>query len=232
MSFTLIHTGRHKDMTDTREHEHSAHPDFKLVVEADYVGDSDTSKWKPWEKRERHAVIYCDGYVVVTLYEHCYAMWHIADGLVSGGHLWKRNEWRLTAESRSKLVMMFSFDIGSDEPRKLDKDEVTFEWKLQPEDIPYDDAFDSGDPEFDKKRVADIERRLNQNDMTAWCCVDVTATWNGFSETDFIGGVILTEHIADPIAEAKKQFYYLEDEALELLNNLLKKTYDKLKVLA
>lgn len=78
-------------------HPHSYHPDFKFTVGAEYIGteplvEGDLST-------ETHALIYSDGYVAVTLYEHCYAMWSVADGKLIGGNIWKQNEWRISRAS-------------------------------------------------------------------------------------------------------------------------------------
>jgi hypothetical protein len=57
----------------------------------------------PGMTHELHAVIYTDGYVVVTLNEHCYAMWSARDGECFGGNLWKSGEWRITKEGLERL---------------------------------------------------------------------------------------------------------------------------------
>ena len=53
---------------------------------------------------ERHALIYCDGTIAVTLFEYVYAVWHVERGAVMSGELWKKGEWRLTEESRATLA--------------------------------------------------------------------------------------------------------------------------------
>lgn len=46
---------------------------------------------------QRHAVLYTDGYITLTTYEHCYACWY-ADGTFMGGSMWNIR-WRLSRDS-------------------------------------------------------------------------------------------------------------------------------------
>lgn len=102
----------------TLEHEHADHPDYRFPVEVEYIGDPSVLAWvngdggiTPMspeeidrERTEIHALIYSDGYVAVTMYEHCYAMWHVDDGLLVGGSLWDKGEWKLTDAARARLA--------------------------------------------------------------------------------------------------------------------------------
>jgi hypothetical protein len=103
------------------ECEHGDHADYKFPITIDFIGD--TSKFgfvsgdgnggivetpaTPEEiegfSHETHAVIYTDGYVVVTMNEHCYAMWSVRNGECWGGNLWKKGEWKINEESLKKL---------------------------------------------------------------------------------------------------------------------------------
>jgi len=96
--------------------EHDDHIDFICSINADriegYAGDwvdgngvhvPMTQDECDWFNHQEHALIYTDGYVAVTLFECCYAMWHLKDGLVAGGSLWKRGEWKLTEKSLQKI---------------------------------------------------------------------------------------------------------------------------------
>jgi hypothetical protein len=100
------------------EHEHADHPDYKFPVNVDYIGKIVTEDITEHEecfgnkadearvrefRGETHALIYSDGYVAVTTYEHCYAMWHLRNGMLAGGSLWKMGEWKLSKESSEKI---------------------------------------------------------------------------------------------------------------------------------
>lgn len=90
------------------EHEHADHPDYKFPVDCEYIGPH--TDRDEMETRQQHALIYCDDYVAVTVFAHCYCFWHTKasgwdhePGLVAGGSLWKLKEWRLTTESLERI---------------------------------------------------------------------------------------------------------------------------------
>jgi hypothetical protein len=100
------------------DHEHAGHPRFCFEVTAEciiadparwtwHIGDGNTKPMTAQEiesnKHESHALIYTDGHIAVTLYEHCYAMWRVSDGTIAGGSLWNKGEWRLTPESVTRI---------------------------------------------------------------------------------------------------------------------------------
>lgn len=100
----------------TLEHEHADHRDYKFPVVAEYIGNPDRHMWHTSEglvpmsadeayadAHETHALIYTDGYVAVTMHEHCYAMWYLHDGAFAGGSLWNKGEWRLTREAVERI---------------------------------------------------------------------------------------------------------------------------------
>ena len=91
-------------------HEHEDHPTFLGVVTVEYIG-AEPNHWvgpdgpiamTPEERarydRECHALIYTDGTIAVTLFEHCYAMWNARTGSLMHGSLWNKGEWRVTAD--------------------------------------------------------------------------------------------------------------------------------------
>ena len=87
------------------EHEHADHPDYKFPVEIEYTGEK--PELPDWDSycNATHALIYTDEFIVVTLYECSYAMWHLADRSYMGGRsAWYNNKWKLTAESRDKVL--------------------------------------------------------------------------------------------------------------------------------
>lgn len=105
------------------EHEHADHPDYKFPVNVDYVGevdDNDRDCFSGFLDKceevtddkirgmmgERHALIYTDGTMALTMYEYCYALWYLKDGSCEGGALWikHRDDWRLNEESRKAII--------------------------------------------------------------------------------------------------------------------------------
>jgi hypothetical protein len=80
------------------EHEHGDHPDYKFPVSCDFIPEPgvEYDRDEDWAMHETHALIYCDGYIVVTMYEHSYAMWSVADGMIIGGRHWQKDRWKLS----------------------------------------------------------------------------------------------------------------------------------------
>lgn len=73
------------------------------------------------------------------------------------------------------------------EQRKL-YEQVTFTVDCLPEDIPVKgNALASGDDVEDAKAEQWIYDELDAGNEWAWCCVKVTARWNGLEGTDFLG---------------------------------------------
>jgi hypothetical protein len=115
--------------TLSKEHEHDEHPDYKFPVHAVWCGpkSEDPGYWIDGDGKKRkmskaeaacftnelHALIYTDGFVAVTLYEYCYAIWTLRPhiyrrkkmpaGMCVGGNLWKKNEWKLTRKSVNRI---------------------------------------------------------------------------------------------------------------------------------
>lgn len=97
------------------EHEHGDHPDYKFPVEVEYVGVLDKAAYDDYNvicgeettdetkvrnlMGETHALIYTDRSIAVTMYECCYAMWHVRDGKLKGGSLWMSDAWKLSDAS-------------------------------------------------------------------------------------------------------------------------------------
>jgi hypothetical protein len=92
------------------EHEHADHKDYKFPVKIEYCGPTyahDDGPWAEHERYEVHALIYSDGFTAVTMHEYCYAYWNLNTGLCEGGSIWKKGDWKLDAESRSKIKKEF-----------------------------------------------------------------------------------------------------------------------------
>lgn len=85
------------------EHEHADHPDYKFPVTAEYVGAPvELPEWDCSLRPQTQALIYTDGDVALTLYECCFTIWSVHNGLSLGGFsYWKA--WRLTEESIAKI---------------------------------------------------------------------------------------------------------------------------------
>lgn len=87
------------------EHEHADHPDYKFPVEIEYTGEKpDLPEWDHSYCNETHALIYSDGFIAITLYECCYAMWNLSSHSWMGGqNTWYNEHWKLTVESIDKI---------------------------------------------------------------------------------------------------------------------------------
>jgi hypothetical protein len=114
-----------------KEHEHADHPDYKFPVEVEWCGckDSDPAWYHTPEglipateqeaemmRNETHALIYCDGNIAITLYEHSYSMFYLgnrrhtfpdktivlSNGLSLGGFK-KAYEWKIKKESLDEI---------------------------------------------------------------------------------------------------------------------------------
>jgi len=79
-----------KDYLEEQQHEHGNHPDFKFQV---LVINKETGI------NEYHALIYTDGYIAVTMYEYCYAVWYINKNELLGGSLWHKNTCKISEDS-------------------------------------------------------------------------------------------------------------------------------------
>lgn len=68
-------------------------------------------------------------------------------------------------------------------------DEVTYTLECLPEDIGVrGNALASGDDGEDRRAEDAIIADLEAGNEWAWCCVKVTAEWNGFEGKDYLGG--------------------------------------------
>lgn len=87
------------------EDPHADHPDYKFPVEVEYTGEKvELPELDDSYCNQTHALIYTDGCIAITLYECCYAMWHLADRSYMGGRsAWYDKKWKLTVDSRDKI---------------------------------------------------------------------------------------------------------------------------------
>ena len=73
--------------------------------------------------------------------------------------------------------------------RNLREDEVSFEVGVAESLIPVrGNAMQSGDEALDKQVEDEILARIDQGDTWAWAHITVTATWNGITGVDRLGG--------------------------------------------
>ena len=93
------------------EHEHADHPNYKFPVAAEYAGDVEDVTHRDEDgtvlyvsSPQTHALIYNDGDVALTLYEHCHAMWSVRSGELLYGSLWDARAWKFTSESMELLL--------------------------------------------------------------------------------------------------------------------------------
>lgn len=94
-------------------------------------------------------------------------------------------------------------------------------------------AIASGDDEYDAKVEKRILSRLNRGDLWAWCDVECRATFNGFSESDYLGGCSYKD--AADFLTPGGYWQDMKDEAREQLLRVLESacaTLDKLRTTA
>lgn len=121
-------------------------------------------------------------------------------------------------------------------PRKLLVSEVTFTVELEPEDIPVRGHFMSGDPEYEQadRELEDRIVELADNGyVEAWCCIKVTASWNGHKWHAYLGANSFLDGEAThmPVDSQVKECvddHGLKGEALDDLNSGIRATFDAL----
>jgi hypothetical protein len=87
------------------EHSHADHPTYMFPVDVEFTGEkpADLPDWDTSYCNERHALIYIDGCIALTLYECCYELFMLADGVFLKGSSWHSKEWRITEASRVEI---------------------------------------------------------------------------------------------------------------------------------
>ena len=97
------------------ENEHADHPTYMFPVTVDYVGKDPEfgmlvnglgehhlpePDMLEGMKHEDHAVIYTDGWVVMTLYEYCYFLFTMGKGRCAAAPSWyDQKDWEMNPES-------------------------------------------------------------------------------------------------------------------------------------
>jgi hypothetical protein len=89
------------------EHEHGDHPDYKFPITVEYTGEipDDLPDWDPSFEVKDHALIYCDGYIAITIYECSHYMWKVSDG--TGSSTWRHEEWKISDTSLERIRERF-----------------------------------------------------------------------------------------------------------------------------
>lgn len=72
---------------------------------------------------------------------------------------------------------------------KITEDQVSWTLTVDCDDIPIrGNVMASGDAEFDKQVEDALISRVNSGDVWAWARVEVTGTFKGLSESEYLGG--------------------------------------------
>lgn len=101
--------------------------------------------------------------------------------------------------------------------RKFNPDEVIFTLAAEQDDIPIrGNAIVSGDDDFDERVARDIEAQLEEGNVWAWASVKVTASWAGFTGTDYLGGCSYKDE-----ADFRQPGGYFEDMLTEAVKALV-----------
>lgn len=113
--------------------------------------------------------------------------------------------------------------------RPLLKSEVSFTIECLNEEMPIKgNVLASQDDDANREAEQKVIDAYENGNEWAWCCVKVTAVWQSFQGSDYLGGCSY---------ESEKDFikggYYddMQNVALENLNREIKETYSKLKSL-
>lgn len=68
-------------------------------------------------------------------------------------------------------------------------DRITYTIEIEPEDVPVrGNAMASGDDDLDREVEDEILAKLDRGNLWAWCAVKVTASFDGFTGHDYLGG--------------------------------------------
>ena len=113
--------------------------------------------------------------------------------------------------------------------KPLTRDDVTFTVTCEPEHIPVrGNAIASGDDELDAATEDKILADLEAGNVWAWCCVKVTAEWQGFKGTDYLGACSYESE--EQFMDTEEGFYLpdMRERALDDLNEKLARMAEQL----
>lgn len=106
--------------------------------------------------------------------------------------------------------------------RRLTETDVEFSIRCEPEDIDFVGNCSAIDDETDAQAEAWIRNELEAGNAWAWCCVVVTARWQGFEGTAALGGCSYESE--ESFTQPGGYFGDLKAEALDDLNKRLENT--------
>jgi len=118
--------------------------------------------------------------------------------------------------------------------RALIGDEVEFENGVEPEFIVLEgNVLCSGDDKADREAEAEVRRRLEAGDTSAWCILVVTARWEGWEGMASLGAYQFPagQKGWENQEYAKDDYSQLRVDALADLNQRIHKQYLKLSEL-
>lgn len=108
---------------------------------------------------------------------------------------------------------------------KLKEKDVQFELIAHPEETPIKgNVMDCGKDQEDHKAEQMVQEQLESGNMWAWCTVEVKATWQNFTYSDFIGCCSFKSQ------QDFEQLYYddMAQTCLAELNEMVANTFNKL----
>lgn len=77
------------------EHEHAEHPDYKFPITVKYFGAENKQDFPD----EIHAIIYCDGYVVLSLWEYTYHLFDARTGVYLNPNRFWYKDYKIASAS-------------------------------------------------------------------------------------------------------------------------------------
>ncbi len=119
-------------------------------------------------------------------------------------------------------------NISSFKIRPLTAADVEFRLACEEEEESPAGHFASGDAEQDKENVREIIRGLQRGNQWAWCCAKVTAVWNGFEGSDYLGAC---NYESEEDFKAGEYYEQMKVDALAHLNDCLSKIFESISPL-
>lgn len=119
--------------------------------------------------------------------------------------------------------------------RKLKASEVTFTVSIEPEDSEVNGHFCSGDPDYaeeERKQERQIIRDLDRGYQEVWCCLVVTAEWEGIKGHASLGCCSFEKGdgvSVDKQAHQCAEEHDMQQEALDDLNRNLQTQADRFR---
>lgn len=98
------------------EHSDADNPNYKFPITVEFVGikpegydDCNSKNYDPFSYEDQsHALLFCDRYVAVTIYECRYFMWSCHKGFLHNNmNGYKAKEWKITEKSLAEIDIRF-----------------------------------------------------------------------------------------------------------------------------